>query len=47
MRHWLVIAGCLMLVPRAAAAQVPIDTAHGWTFTFAGNAGAFYVFETE
>lgn len=47
MRHWFVIVGCLLLVPRGVAAQVPIDTARGWSFTFAGNAGAFYVFELE
>lgn len=47
MRHWLLTIGCLLLVPRLASAQVPIDTARGWSFTFAGNAGAFYVFELE
>lgn len=47
MRHWLVILVCLMLAPRLASSQVPIDTARGWSFTFAGNAGAFYVLELE
>ena len=47
MRRWVAVLGCLALVPHLATAQVPIDTAGGWTFTFAGNAGAFYVFELE
>ncbi|HEU4800126.1 MAG TPA: porin [Gemmatimonadales bacterium] len=47
MRRWVAVLGCLALVPRLAMAQVPIDTAGAWTFTFAGNAGAFYVFALE
>ncbi len=31
----------------AARAQVRMATPDGWTFTFAGNVGAFYVFEHE
>ncbi|HET9603799.1 MAG TPA: porin [Gemmatimonadales bacterium] len=42
---------CLLLVLVAgggsAHAQVRLATPDGWTFTFAGNVGAFYVFEHE
>lgn len=37
----------LLLVAAPAHAQVSIATADGWTFTFAGNVGAFYVFEHQ
>ncbi len=30
-----------------AAAQLSVETKEGWTFTFAGNVNAFYVFERE
>ena len=30
-----------------ASAQMTVETVEGWTFTFAGNVNAFYVFERE
>lgn len=41
------LAALALALPTAVAAQVRIVTPDGWTFTFAGNVGAFYVFETE
>lgn len=43
------MAGVLLLLAAAAPAraQVRLATPDGWTFTFAGNVGAFYVFEHE
>lgn len=38
---------CAPLVPAPAAAQISVDTKEGWTFTFAGNVNAFYLFERE
>lgn len=42
---------CALLILAAGAnsahAQVRLATPDGWTFTFAGNVGAFYVFEHE
>lgn len=40
---------CLLglLLPAPVAAQIAVTTADGWTFTFAGNVGAFYVYEHE
>jgi hypothetical protein len=45
------VLACLVLVLFASAgcahAQVRLATPDGWTFTFAGNVGAFYIFEHE
>jgi hypothetical protein len=43
------LLACLLLVlgVGSAHAQVRLATPDGWTFTFAGNVGAFYVFEHE
>jgi hypothetical protein len=41
------LATLVLLIPARAQAQVRIETPDGWTFTFAGNVGAFYVFEHE
>lgn len=43
------LAGAALLLACAtpAWAQVRLATPDGWTFTFAGNVGAFYVFEHE
>ncbi|HEU4698869.1 MAG TPA: porin [Gemmatimonadales bacterium] len=34
-------------LPRAAAAQLSVTVANGWTLTVAGNVNAFYVYEHE
>jgi hypothetical protein len=45
------VLGCVLLLlaasARSARAQVRLAPPDGWTFTFAGNVGAFYVFEHE
>ena len=44
----LAMAGLLAAASvRPAAAQLSVETKEGWTFTFAGNVNAFYVFERE
>ncbi|HEU5048681.1 MAG TPA: porin [Gemmatimonadales bacterium] len=37
----------LFLAARPVAAQISLETEGGWTFTFAGNVSAFYIFEHE
>ena len=46
------VAGALTLLlllaaARDASAQISVESGDGWTFTFAGNVNAFYVFERE
>ena len=43
-RTTCLLAALALALPSAVAAQVRIVTPDGWTFTFAGNVGAFYVF---
>lgn len=44
----LVLAAVLLMAAsRPAAAQIKLEAPGGWTFTFAGNVSAFYIFETE
>jgi hypothetical protein len=49
MRRLLVtaLAAVTIVAPGRVHAQVSLATPDGWTFTFAGNVGAFYVFEHE
>ena|SRR5687767_1586986 len=41
----LLAAGLVAAAP--VSAQMTVETVEGWTFTFAGNVNAFYVFERE
>lgn len=44
----LILAAVVMAAAsRPAAAQIKLEAPGGWTFTFAGNVSAFYIFETE
>lgn len=47
MRRTLALGLLLAASAAPARAQVQLATPDGWTFTFAGNVGAFYLFEHE
>jgi hypothetical protein len=47
MRFTAVLLTLLAAGVLPAAAQLSVETKEGWTFTFAGNVNAFYVFERE